>query len=92
MTFAPLVEPVPEVKVVCPRTAWALLPSVVGVSYHKSTRLFWVSDTARTPVEEAATLCGVLRVVAVVPVVLEVKLACPTTLVAASPFDVGMLA
>src|SRR2546428_319846 len=84
-----VVAVVPSVLVVnelCPTTTVAASPVVIGAAYF-STRLLLVSPTQRFPAESNEIPSGNLSVVAVVPAVPVVKVPCPTTTVAACPFE-----
>src|SRR2546428_245536 len=74
------------VKVPCPTTTVAASPVVIVAGYF-SARLLPISATQRFPAESNAKVSGLLIVVAVVPTVFVVKEPCPTTTVAACPFE-----
>jgi len=86
LSVVAVVPDVPVVKVPCPTTRVAVSPVVIGAAY-SSTRLLAVSTTQRFPPESNEVALGVLSVVAVVPDVPVVKVPCPTTTVAACPFE-----
>src|SRR3989449_281875 len=87
LSVVAVVPAVPVVKVPCPTTRVAASPVVIGAAYF-STRLLPVSATQRFPAESYEIPSGWLSVVAVVPAVPVVKVPCPTTTVAACPFDI----
>src|SRR3989475_618849 len=86
LSVVAVVPAVPVVNVPCPTTTVAVSPVVIGAAYF-STRLLFTSATQRFPAESNAEVSGPLIVVAVVPNVFVVNEPCPTTTVAACPFE-----
>src|SRR6267143_701038 len=76
-----------DVKIVCPSTTVADSPFVKPAPLgYINTRLLAPSTTQRFPEESNESAIGMVSVVAVVPEPFDVKIVCPSTTVADSPF------